>query len=73
MYFKLIKHNGNYTTFEDPYDIYIYIIESIFNEDPRECSYQAHKEASEAQGWCELACDGDEYDGGDFTIECIEY
>lgn len=70
--FKITTLKDICVAFQHPYDIYEFIIEYIFNENVRECSWQAHSEAENAQAWCELACIGDEYDGGEFTIECIE-
>ena len=73
MNFKIVRSDNKYTILDNPYEVYEFIVERIFNEDVRNCSYQTHKEAEEAQCWCEMADIEDEYDGGDFTIECIEY
>ena len=71
--FRITRQNGNYAILDTPYEVYEYIVKVIFNDDLRTCSYCSHHEAEEAQCWCEMADEGEEYDGGEFIIECVWY
>ena len=74
MRFKLMKNYDNaYAVLDNPDEVYEYIVECIFREDTRNVSHQAHREASEAQCWCEMAYVGDEYESGDLSIECVDW
>lgn len=73
MFYKITKPTGEYTILDNTDEVYDYIVERIFHEPVGHCSHQAHNEAANAEGWCDVAEIGEVYDGGDFTVECIDH
>lgn len=53
------KNNETYSLYECVFD---FLSESGMSDE------EAHTEASNAQGWSELACYGEQYEGEGFTI-----
>lgn len=70
--FKIIIENGKCSYLNDPMGVYMYIVEKILHEEAKTVSDETHEIASEAQCWCELACVDDEYEGEEFSIQCVE-
>ena len=69
--FKITRYAANSPSFVDETEVYGFIIEYVFDEFIENCSYQAYKEAKEAENWCKTANIGDEYIGNDFSIKRV--